>query len=222
MNTDVYNKTYINALAATLSEVQFHPYVVDSSLTKTLVLNSTSQTSQWSLGMDMENLTLPLITKDETGMIHKEIRELESVIGGGLNIRDNLMVASGIWATSGAAVLTELTAYNKSEVDTIIPVNITAIPSPYWIALKVNWSGSILSTSGRNTANVIQLSGGSAYVITFTTHPRGVDAIVLISANEVGCFYRNQTATSIIVYCRSFSSGSALAANGYFSVLIVA
>jgi hypothetical protein len=127
----------------------------------------------------------------------------------------------------GAQTADQLTINENVIISGILTVNASmtgavSASNPYWIALKVNYDGTILTTSGRNTATVNKYSSNSGYAITFPAHPRGVNAIVIVSASEFISFYRNQTATGVRVYTRQQSNAATATVNGNFNVLILA
>jgi hypothetical protein len=77
-------------------------------------------------------------------------REYESTIYGGLNVGDNLMVSDNIYANSGQLVLTELTAYNKTEINTklagILTPSKIEITGDGWSQIKIRSNSDTASS----------------------------------------------------------------------------
>jgi hypothetical protein len=92
----------------------------------------------------------------------------------------------------------------------------------FWLAIKCNWDGTVLTSTGRHQGTVNKFSADTGYDITFPAHPFGANYIVVATANEFTCFIRNQTSTSVRVHTRSATNTAATTANGDFNVMILA
>jgi hypothetical protein len=90
------------------------------------------------------------------------------------------------------------------------------------MAIKVNFDGTILNSSGRTIANINKSSRDSAYDITVPTHPLRANAIVITSANAYISVYRTLTATGIRLYTRTTTNTPGSNTAYDFNLLILA
>jgi hypothetical protein len=108
-----YSKTQIDSFF-----IRNDPYLVQAPLQKVFVADPSRETgNKVELRVDFSDLTVPITIRSLDGEIRQVFREFESTIYGGLTVGDSLMVTNHIYADSGSLVLTELTAYNKTEIN---------------------------------------------------------------------------------------------------------
>ena len=93
------------------------------------------------LRVDFSDLTLPISIKGSDGLMRHQFMEYQSMIYGGLNIGDDLSVSSDIYS-GGNLVLTDYTAYNKTEINAqragVLTPSKIEITSDAWSQIKIN------------------------------------------------------------------------------------
>ena len=100
--------------------------------------------------------------------------------------------------------------------------SITAYDSnPYWVAMKISATGSVLSNTGRYSATIVKHATLAYIDFTYPEHPRGVNAIIMTQSFEFSSFLRNQSSTGVRVYVRDYVNVS-ISVNGEFNIIVLA
>jgi cytoskeletal protein CcmA (bactofilin family) len=144
----------------------------------------------WAGGNDRININCGTGTVRIQGLLEGQV--LKSDIIQGLStttvrIEDNVVITGN--ATFEGTVRIEdnvvIIGTATFEGDIIAP---NLYLTQYWLAIKVAWDGTTLSSTGRHHGKVNKYGSYSGYAITFPAHPFGASAVVLVSSNEFTIF----------------------------------
>ena len=94
--------------------------------------------------------------------------------------------------------------------------------NPYWVAMKISATGTVLSNTGRYSATIVKHATLANFDLTYPEHPRGANAIIMTQAFEFSSFLRFQTSTAVRVLIRNSANTAASANHGEFSIIILA